>query len=149
MGSREQTDRSITGTREDAVGFVLGCREWDAWCVLAVAIGVTVSHMQAGWLWILKKGFLHRDISIGNILMLEPLLKLDPSKLFPLGDENENELNKYIKQLEGTVEKMGLSKECHGFVIDGDMAASLDGYFTPRKTGERSVGVFSDVGKPN
>ena len=149
MGSREQTDRSITGTREDAVGFVLGCREWDAWCVLAVAMGVTVSHMQAGWLWILKKGFLHRDISIGNTLMLEPPLKLDPSELFLLGNKDEVKLNEYIKQLEETVKKMGLSEECHGFVIDGDMAASLDGYFTPRKTGEIYVGVFDDVGKPN
>ena len=115
-----------------------------------MAMGVTVSHMQAGWLLILKKGFLHRDISIGNILMLGPLLGLSPSELFPpVPPGDEDPLGEDVKKLQKAVKDVGLSEGCHGIVIDGDMAASLEDYFTPRETGERSVGMFSDVGKPN
>ena len=31
---------------------------------------------------------------------------------------------------------IGRKTECHGFIIDGDMAARLEGYFTLHDTGE-------------
>ena len=111
-----------------------------------MTMGVTVSHMQAGWLLILKKGFLHRDISIGNILTLRLPLKSCPSELLT-GDKDD--LDKLVKRLKEAVKNVDLWEECYGFVIDGDMAASLEGYFTTREMGERSVGMFSDVEKPN
>ena len=59
--------------------------------------------------------------------------------------EYEGDLARYANLLEEVVKKMGSPGECHGFVIDGDMAASLDGYFAPRDTGERSVSMSRRV----
>ena len=110
-----------------------------------MATGVTVSHMQTGWLSILEKGFLHRDISIGNTLMLDPPATMKPFEAqTSLLDVDES--SGYAKLLEDAVRKMDFSEGCHGFVTDGDMAAKLEGYFTPRVTGETSVGMFSDAG---
>jgi len=104
----------------------------------------------------LRKGFLHRDVSIGNVLMLDPPVTMKPFEARPveqlmaqLSLNDANELSKYASLLEEVIGKMGFSDKCHGFVIDGDMAASLEGYFTSRDTGERSVCTPSCAGEPN
>jgi len=40
--------------------------------------GSTTSHMPIGWLLMLKMGILHRDINIGNVLMLDPPVTRPP-----------------------------------------------------------------------
>jgi len=104
--------------------------------------------MLTGWLEMLRRGFLHRDVSIGNTLMLDPSVTMKPFEvrtieqlMTQLSLEQGGGLNKYVEQLEGAIKKVGHSGECHGFIIDGDMAARLEGYFTSRDMGEASVSI--------
>ena len=99
----------------------------------------------------LRRGFLHRDVSIGNTLMLDPPVTTKPFQAWTIEEhmahltlqyEGElGELAECTKLLEVVIEKMGHSDKCHGFVIDGDMAAKLEGYFTPHDTGEATVSI--------
>jgi len=107
-----------------------------------------MSYTPTGWLAMLIKGFLHRDVSIGNTLMLDPPVTTKPFTL-PTIEElvarlsigPENDLGKYLGLLEDVIKEMGFSDKCHGFIIDGDMAAKLKGYFTLRDTKEASVRI--------
>jgi len=117
----------------------------DAWFVSTLATGVAVPHIQTGWLEMLRRGFLHRDVSIGNILMLDPPVTTKPfdaweikelMKQLSLRYEDEPELGKYAKLLHDAIKDVGYLAKCHGFLIDGNMAARLKGYFTSRDTGE-------------
>jgi len=98
----------------------------------------------------LRRGFLQRDVSIGNTLMLDPPVTMNPFDVWEIKElmkqlslryEDEAELTKYAKLLYDAVKNVGYLAECHGFLIDGDMAASLKGYFTSRDTGEVSVSI--------
>jgi len=93
-------------------------------------------YMPTGWLAMLVKGFLHRDVSISNTLMLDPPVAMKPFTL-PTIEElmarlsigSENDLGKYVSLLEDVIKKMGFSDDlCHGFIIDGEMAAKSEGY---------------------
>jgi len=121
---------------------------FNAWCVSTLAKGDAASHIPTGWLEMLRRGFLHRDVSIGNTLMLDPPVTTKPFEaqsikqlMTELSLQYEGELAKSTKLLEDTVQKVGHSDKCHGFIIDGDMAASLEGYFTSRGTGEVTVSI--------
>jgi len=125
-------------------------RNWtcNARCVLTLTTGVAVAHMPTGWLEMLRRGSLHRDVSIDNILMLDPPVTMKPFEVWTaeqlmtqLSLEQGGGLNKYVELLEGAIKKVGHSNECHGIVIDRDLSASLDGSFTSRDTGEISVGI--------
>jgi len=138
------------------MGIMRGHWTWNDWCVLAMVTDVAPSYTLTGWLSMLRRGFLHRDISIGNVLMFDPPVTMKPFEALPieqltaqlsLGDAGE--LRKYADLLENVIGKMDFSDKCHGFVIDGDIAASLEGYFTSRDTGERSVGIPSCAGRSN
>ena len=93
----------------------------------------------------LRAGFLHRDVSIGNTLMLDPPLPFEARTIEQLmarlSLQHEDELAKYVNLLEDAIKKTGYLDKCHGFLIDGDMAAKLEGYFTMRDTGEVSVSI--------
>ena len=96
----------------------------------------------------LREGFLHRDVSIGNTLMLDPpvTMKLFEARtieqqMAQLSLQYEGELAKCADLLEDAIKNIGCLDKCHGFLIDGDMAANLEGYFTLRDTGEVSVSI--------
>jgi serine/threonine protein kinase len=64
------------------------------------------------------KGYQHRDISIDNILFSE-----EPSKKQIFDDELRNmPMQDEICKL---VEELGMGEECHGCIIDGDLAVKL------------------------
>ena len=132
-----------------------------------MVMGITIPYMPLGWLSMLRNGFLHRDVSIGNTLMLDPPVKpsvrsiedlvarltpqLDPpvepsaqpieDRLARLCLQDGGDLTKCFDRLKDAIGKDNLTDKCHGFVIDGDMAARLKGYFTSPHTGERSVSI--------
>ena len=79
----------------------------------------------------LRRGFLHRDVSIASILMLDPPVTMKPFEVWTaeqlmtqLSLKQGDGLNKYVELLEDTVKKVGHSDEYHGIVIDRDMPAS-------------------------
>ena len=102
----------------------------------------------------LRKGFLHRDISIGNALMLEPPVKMEPFAetleqcMEQLCLQEETELDNYVALLKKVIKELGPQDLCRGFFIDGDMAASLEDCFTQRRMGEKSVGTPNCVEEP-
>jgi len=103
----------------------------------------------------LRMGFLHRDISIGNVLMLDPAVKMGPfadetleQSMAQLSFQEKTELAGYVALLKGVIEKLGPQDMCRGFFIDGDMAASLEDCFTQRRMGEKSVGTPNCVEEP-
>jgi len=108
--------------------------------------GVTTSYILTGWLLMLKMGFLHRDINIGNVLMLGPPV----TKVFgawtieqfvtQLRLQGRGEpLAEHVSLLEQMIGELGSPGKCYGFVVDGNMATCLEDYFTPRSMEEKSV----------
>ena len=105
----------------------------------------------------LRIGFLHRDISIGNVLILKLPVEMEPFEEWTVEKRMEQlhfqdmapELTKYVDLVEKMVKEMDFPNQCRGFVTDGDMAARLEGYFTSRDTGERSVGMPDCVEEPD
>ncbi|KAG7094144.1 hypothetical protein E1B28_007756 [Marasmius oreades] len=119
----------------------------------------SVSHALLGWLVYYQNGFMHRDVSIGNVLRLEPGLAMKTIDIvdpFPGRDvspkepeqarntiagtrsqkESEQVRNtiastrSHIDEIKRLVEKLGISSGCKGiFLIDGDMAANWKTYF--------------------
>ena len=148
MDPREQVGWPFAGAREDAMGIVHSNWTCNAWCVSAVVVSATVPHIPTGWLAMLRKGFLHSDVSIGNTLMLDPPVTMKPFETQPIEElmthlplQHEHELGEYANLLGDTIKKMGFSDKCHGLIIDGDMAAKLEGYFTLHDAGEVSVSI--------
>lgn len=115
---------------------------------------------------------MHRDISIGNILLLREavempkfeisndLLDLLASKMEnlnldsasdPAGNSPENtkssdatELEGLIKRLLALLEDLKVGTSCKGFATDGDMAAVLKEYFNDSPHGSsRFVSMFA------
>ena len=96
----------------------------------------------------LRRGFLHKGVSISTILMMDPPVAMKSFEVQTVGQlmmqlslENGDEINKDIKLLEGAIKNVGHMDECHGFFVDGDMAACLEGYSTSRDTGEVPVSI--------
>lgn len=90
----------------------------------------------------LRRGFLQREVSIGIVLQLDPPVTM---KFFGAGSLErfmaghtfqDDDLVTQAKLLETLI---GRKTEYHGFIIDGDMAARLEGYLTLHDTGERPV----------
>ena len=134
------------------MGVIHSSWTFDAWCVSTLASGDAVPHIPTGWLEMLRRGFLHRDVSIGNTLMLDPPVMMGPFRarevkqlMTQLPLRYEGDLARYARLLEDEIEGVDHMDKCCGFIIDGDMAASLDDYFTPRDMGEVSVSVCLDV----
>ena len=110
--------------------------------------------MPTGWLEMLRRGFLHGDVSIGNILMVDPLVTMKPLEVWTIEQlmtqlslENGDEINKDIKLLEIAIKNVGHMGEC--LFVDGDMAAYLEGRFTSRDMGEVSVSIGLAVWESN
>jgi len=103
----------------------------------------------------LKMGFLHRDISIGNVLMLDPpvtepfgawtMEQLVAQLRFQDGGEP---VAKHVNLLEQMIGEFGSHGKCHGFVVDGDMAARLEDSLTLGDLRERSVGAPTYTEEP-
>jgi hypothetical protein len=114
--------------------------------------GVTTSYMPTGWLLMLKMGFLHRGINIGNVLMVDPPVTkpfeawtIEPL-VTQLRPENNDEPTGHFSLLENAIKELGCLSRCCGFIIDGGTAARLEGYFTPREIEEKSVGMPNYAG---
>lgn len=91
---------------------------------------LAILHAILGYRNIIFGGFQHRDISIGNVLFLE-----EPKKTKPLLDN----LERASPDLRDLIQKLGINDQCHGFIIDGDLAIELKTYFADQqRNGSRS-----------
>jgi len=103
---------------------------------------------------ILRRGSLHRDISIGNILMLDPPVKMEPfsetleQRMARLHLREETKMVNYVNLVEKMIKELDSPNMYCGLVIDGDVAARLEDYSTLDDLRERSVGMLDCIGEP-
>jgi hypothetical protein len=107
-----------------------------------------------GWFNMIQKGYHHRDISIGNIVMLDEAVKtevFDIIKTDTKQDDDDTDIAKIFGalkitpsatwdvQLLATLKDLDITDKCRGFLIDGDMAIKMGDYFDEERNGSRSV----------
>jgi len=100
-----------------------------------------------GWLSIYLSGHLHRDVSIGNVLMTDKPVKGKefgiPEKfrdhVKSLDPEAVDAIEKLCRRVEKLVKELGISDECTGFVTDGDLAISWERYWAEDRRTVKSV----------
>ncbi|KAJ8454650.1 hypothetical protein ONZ45_g19220 [Pleurotus djamor] len=126
----------------------------------------SIAHAMLGWLSILQHGFLHRDISIGNVLTIDNAITMpkftveatsdlaDVLKAMSLEESSDvNQESSDVEQESSDVEQessvvkqeitrllddLNITEQCRGFTIDLDMATSLKTLFSKVHDGERS-----------
>ncbi|KAF5383376.1 hypothetical protein D9757_008426 [Collybiopsis confluens] len=89
-----------------------------------------IVHAHLGYYNMCQKDFQHRDINIGNVLMVDEPIKTERFQI-----PNPNKTQKMILDL---CKKLNISDDCVGFVIDGDMAVNWATYFEEPHTGGKS-----------
>ncbi|KAJ3979152.1 hypothetical protein F5890DRAFT_1642082 [Lentinula detonsa] len=89
-----------------------------------------VLHAHLGYYNMCQKNYQHRDLSIGNVLMVD-----EPIKTERFDIHNPNETQKEILDL---CRNLGINDHCTGFVIDGDLAVDWDRHFTEENLATRS-----------
>ncbi|KAJ7162646.1 hypothetical protein C8R43DRAFT_991048 [Mycena crocata] len=115
-------------------------------------------HALLGWLSFYQKGFMHRDISIGNVLLnlvpvdsqpftltfSEEASVMSTSAALNNMELNESESSEEVaedvaEEIMLLVKRLEIEGKCRAFVTDGDMAANLETYFTKEhQSGTRS-----------
>ena len=116
--------------------------------------------MLIGWFNLIQKGYLHRDISIGNVVMVEDAVTTNAFRILKREDWNAtvedvtvDGINKVLRDLKidsftkatsedkltAALHDLEITDKCHGFVIDGDMATKMTDYFNKEHPGSRSV----------
>ena len=101
-------------------------------------------NMLIEWFNLIQKGYLHRDISIGNVVMMEDAVTTKAFGILKEGwnatiEDMTEELQKlkidssanvtWENKLIASLHDLGVMDKCHGFVIDGDMAIKMADYF--------------------
>ncbi|KAF9068184.1 hypothetical protein BDP27DRAFT_1422217 [Rhodocollybia butyracea] len=77
-----------------------------------------------------QKQYQHRDLSIGNVLMVDEAIQSKPFET-----SNPNEVQTEILKICG---ELKIDTQCHGFVIDGDMAVDWRNYFSKDDIGVKA-----------
>jgi hypothetical protein len=117
--------------------------------------------MLIGWFNLIQKGYLHRDISIGNVVMVEDAVTTKAFKILKnegwnatveniAVDDGISKVLQYLKldsstkaasedKLTAALHDLEITDKCCGFVIDGDMATKMTDYFNKEHPGSRSV----------
>jgi hypothetical protein len=114
-----------------------------------------LTNMLIGWFNLIQKGYLHRDISIGNLVMVEDAVTTEAFGILKKegGKATAENITKALQELkidssakvtwenELTIalQDLNITNKCHGFVIDGDMAIKMTDYFNKEHPGSRSV----------
>jgi len=108
-----------------------------------------VFHACLGWFNLIQKGYLHRDISIGNLVMVEDAVttkafEILKNERWNATVEDMTEALQDLKidsstmatsedKLTAALHDLGIADKCNGFVIDNDLAIKLAGYFKPAR----------------
>ncbi|KAJ7220514.1 hypothetical protein GGX14DRAFT_354587 [Mycena pura] len=110
-----------------------------------------ILHAMLGWLSIFLKGFLHRDVSIGNLLALQDAVDMEPFKIDSTDELSMlmHELNierhpdvdvvKQARRLGRLIGELDIGNKCSGFIIDGDHATRWGQSLSSPHDGTRSV----------
>ncbi|KAJ3982359.1 hypothetical protein F5890DRAFT_1530154 [Lentinula detonsa] len=116
--------RSLLGHAIEFVGHSLVSAKDLRSLVLAVV------HAHTGYYNMCQNDYQHRDLSIGNVLMVD-----EPIKTRRFDIHKPNETQREILEL---CRKLDINDQCTGFVIDGDMEVTWKSYFTEEHVGTKS-----------
>ncbi|KAF5374056.1 hypothetical protein D9757_010723 [Collybiopsis confluens] len=92
-------------------------------------------HAHLGYHNMCQKGYQHRDISIGNVLMVDEPIESAHFHIDTPDDASDRDVRVNILSL---CKDLNISNQCTGFVIDGDMAVNWETYFKESHTGDKS-----------
>ena len=111
--------------------------------------------MLIGWFNLIQKGYLHRDISIGNLVMVEDAVTTKAFEILKKEDCNTTveDITKALQDLKvdssakatwenkltAALHDLRNTDKCRGFVIDGDMAVKMADYLNEEHPRSRSV----------
>jgi hypothetical protein len=114
-----------------------------------------LTNMLIGWFNLIQKGYLHRDISIGNLVMVDDVVTTQAFGIMKKEGGNATVENitealqklridssakaTWENELTTALHDLGITDHCRGFVIDGDMAIKMADYFNKEHPGSRSV----------
>jgi len=116
--------------------------------VIALLCVLQLICLPAGWLSTYLSGHLHRDPSLGNVLMTDTPVK---RKKFEIPKEFQDHLSslqdqtttdairELCRKVEELVDAMNISDDCIAFVTDGDLAISWRDYWTKEHRATKSV----------
>ncbi|KIK53212.1 hypothetical protein GYMLUDRAFT_207582 [Collybiopsis luxurians FD-317 M1] len=90
-----------------------------------------VLHAHLGYYNMCQKNYQHRDLSIGNVLMVDEPVKSKPFDIPDPKNQVQEEILRVCKELK-------IDDQCTGFVIDGDMAVDWNTYFNEEHVGTKS-----------
>ncbi|KAF7325785.1 hypothetical protein MKEN_00429000 [Mycena kentingensis (nom. inval.)] len=105
---------------------------------------ISVLHCMLGWLNMLQRGFLHRDVSIGNLLRLDKaakmmlfvarpaLLEFMTEKTAVELDGNKHDYAQSAERLMETLTALGVDDMAEGFIIDADNAVKWSSFADAR-----------------
>jgi len=106
--------------------------------------------MSAGWLSMLHRGFLHRDVGTPTVFRLS-----DPTEMTPfvpgnfeqaLGEtqagEDDQILRDQVQRLQQAIADLGIASACCGVVQPSDMAVGMKDYYTSGGNTRRSVSIY-------
>ncbi|KAJ3730942.1 hypothetical protein DFJ43DRAFT_1082134 [Lentinula guzmanii] len=91
---------------------------------------LAVVHAHTGYYNMCREKYQHRDLSIGNVLMVDEPMETEP---FVIPDPNATQ-----REILELCKKLKINDQCTGFVIDGDMAVTWNSYFTEEHLGTKS-----------
>ncbi|TCD62006.1 hypothetical protein EIP91_007624 [Steccherinum ochraceum] len=97
-----------------------------------------LAHGILGWLGLLRAGYLHRDISIGNVLLLKWPTVMPPFTIQPIGAEETQNVDK----VRDAVNKLGVRDKGRGFVTDGDLCSKLEDHFSVERRSSTISGTL-------
>ncbi|KAF9780967.1 hypothetical protein BJ322DRAFT_1082482 [Thelephora terrestris] len=99
---------------------------------------MTVGHAMLGWLSMMHKGFLHRDVGMPGVFHL-----FDPIRMVPFvpGDfgqvlgqpeawKGDQLLQDQVERLQKAVAGLGITDICHGVIQPSDMTVDMKDYYT-------------------
>ena len=111
--------------------------------------------MMIGWFNLFQKGYLHRDVSIGNVVIVEDAVTTQAFGILKNKDRNAKleditkalqvlKIHSFVKatfedKLTVALAGMGITDKCLGFVIGGDLAIKMIDYLNKEHSGSRSV----------
>ncbi|PFH48032.1 hypothetical protein AMATHDRAFT_49857 [Amanita thiersii Skay4041] len=111
----------------------------------------SITHAMLGWLTMYQEGYLHRDVSIGNILRLKKPEHRERFHILPKFKQGASdgtrdqlvrnvqiEVKKQAEQLEILIEELGITNECVAVIADGGMCIEVEECFKERGLHVRS-----------
>ena len=122
--------------------------------IVTFCSGFYLADRLVGWFNMIQKGYHHRDISIGNIVMVYEARETKRFEIIKTDTKQDDDATDIAKMFEAlkidpsptwdvellaALKDLDITDKCRGFLIDGDMAIKMGDYFDAERSDSRSV----------